>query len=1309
MTNSQRCATPQGIFVTLRSVNNLFANTPLVNIVRPDNNQLSPLSIFHRITGGKQTGVANYRAVRRLLTNLRYGLRDLEDILEDIKPHVPDIPSTISGWSTLTEQFLKLVNKVRVSINGRKSVSVLVQIKRNIKEIRSKVKEFARIISTLTSILKSKPQSDEVTDLITSLNDVVDALPSSIELSLRASAVHQKLQSIQLKQTGRICIKQLCFRNLNITTEFKGSQECSKQRFSTASSVGQTSVVVSGTGTKRIPLGKLLTFSKQGKMLLWISRNDQHVLSHFQSRINLFGFSKDVKVELSPEKLTIQAEAPLYNRFLASMNISANVEGYKWDSLVFNVHGRMNKSSVLLVLLESQANNYTLQTVQTAMKRVENAEMALKNAKKRKDFFKNLIHKKKEAVKEIRLKQRKTRDEFHRARLRHDSAKQDFNATFIEFKKKTDLAICHLKDCSYVPLKGCIPKVCQKETKASYVDQTCTVQTKKVEVEKIVETSVTETYKEATFKDSCCASCSLFYITGCDQSCKRVPGPPKVMQVQKIRNTLTKVPIDVKKFTCSRESKTIVSGFGTAYKCCNENVKDNVEIMDPKCVLHNVACLDNMAIYTKILEAENKTLFDSYTRMMEESEKIKTLQMDLDKLRIQHKRSDTERKLVEARFRQQEFSVNVIDIAKVKNRERRALNLGLKMKRSPLKKPISIEAIEFDTVVSSNKKTSFPITISLHTIDGQKRLQNVLMDFKSMDFSLKYTAKQIAKLLVGDKEGLERKKRSLKQGNTTTLENEDREIKKMADYASSCIFSRNTKLFFADIINSMSFAVGMTVKFDNNILKGNQDIERSVQMITSQYNSQESRNRSMVRAFHDMVDAFRKSQEDPSQFWNQTLFSWRGLADTLPQVRGMSDCSGASDCIDVVSDELLGLYDLIDDPKSMEMQRTLTTMRDSVHNLVTQNYSVWEARETLDRLKILLSKSKDNAVLCGRIPRWVSNTPNIISVLEGEESRLLCKAESATYVQYTWYKDDKVIQESKQGKLLFQNTTSTDSGAYKCKASNHIGSISSNFTLLVVESKPLIFQQPIGNIIIQGIPRPLYIICNATGKPTPKLRWFFTPMNSSVTMILANETHSVLYKEKPDIADSGFYYCDASNKHGTVRSITARVDVLNASIGEPRMLLSMNITITKSNSSKLTVIQKGNLDLNRDQFLRVLSQAMQTNASSVAKLNFTSNSNERVNVVAVVNNKEISGKDLPVNSADSISVYARERIKLGKSLEALRTKIIEGSFVVPVNGTLLIADPQSLAARLLIQKCPPGQYPHRNGYLCGMLYHILLF
>ena len=71
------------------------------------------------------------------------------------------------------------------------------------------------------------------------------------------------------------------------------------------------------------------------------------------------------------------------------------------------------------------------------------------------------------------------------------------------------------------------------------------------------------------------------------------------------------------------------------------------------------------------------------------------------------------------------------------------------------------------------------------------------------------------------------------------------------------------------------------------------------------------------------------------------------------------------------------------------------------------------------------------------------------SILEGNTVVMICHENSSDSVNYTWFKDNKVIGESSK---LFSivSTKRTDNVLYKCKTSNQYASeFSSNYKLNV--------------------------------------------------------------------------------------------------------------------------------------------------------------------------------------------------------------------------------------------------------------------
>ena len=1310
MVNEQK-RTSQGIILTAAGSDILFVNSPLSAIIRTNRNQPVQIFIYHQISGGKQTVLSTNRELARFLGTSRLALTEFLQITKEIKSATSEIHVRVQESTTLARQFLDVLQKARKIMYVTKTVFVIRQLKHRVREIMKKVKDVKENIADLISNLKFEGEKLGNTkhSLIFRLEEVLAMLPKSMPLFIKQSPVRQSLRGIKIKQFGKICIKQLCFKNINMTVELSSSGGSFSQNLPPHLSVKEPSVVVSGHATTPLKLGHLLSLSPRSKVSLWIDRKMKSMDVRFESRINIFGFSKEVVGELKGKTLVIETEVFLLEKFPTSLQILAHIGNSEWTSLMYHAIGKMNKTSKFVSLLESQINNYTKDIVQKAQRRVENVKKALKSAQERKKTIVELVDKQDNMLRHLEKVKRMKEKELNYTRLELTKTKMHFDARLSATEQLIDQEWLKIKQCPYVPLSIGLPQMCENERIIK--EQKCRVIKKELDVEELKEFKYKTFYLVPNNGPTVCrGNCytrswlaKAFF--GCSRTCWKVPGVPIRVYYYNSVTRLVTIKKTIKLFDCSVHNTILPEGYGIPYKCFVRG--SNVRVVDSTCLRQNAKSLRKIETYGRNHTIENIAKFDRYDKMRQQTKRVGELQLQLSRLRVKHRIASNEQRLLKARLRQSLSSEEAFDIDKVKSQEKRALKLGMKLMEIHSKhKYVSIEAINFSLAVSKKVKHPTFATVFLKTVEGSKSLHDVPMDFNNEHFLL-HSAKHITDLLLKHKKDTSRRRRHIKQENNTISEKEIQQLDQIVAFSKWCAFSRNANLFMGDIVDSLEFAISESEKFFKDIARNSNSNGRGIEVEGKKQNAM---NGSLLRNFADMLEAFKGWEAEPAQHWENTLISWRNFVDVLPKLRKLPDCVGARDCVEVILEKLINLYESVDDPYSLSIEQSIPALKENINRLLFYNLTMNDARGIVVRVKSLLTRSNDTVILCGSRPQLERTTQQNLTVLQGEQRTILCEAESGSRVHYTWYRNGKIIQGAMNSTLTIFKASSTSAGAYQCRVSNHIGSVWSNYTLITVESKPIITQHPSNKTLFFGSGEPLYIVCNGTGQPKPLFRWFLTPDESVTQILLANHTNEFLYKEKPSFDDAGYYHCEATNKHGTMRSQNARVDVLNGSIGQPRMLLKLKVTVPETNSFNSSLVprltlQRMPINLHgsaRQIFIHTISQLMGVNETTITELSYVNDSISEATVTFVVQ-EQVRSEESSGSDEEALTSFAQSRMTLGSNFRVLQHAVESGSLKVPLDDGVFVGEPQSLAVELLPPKCDLGQYAHKNGYLCGKL------
>ncbi|XP_059503813.1 hemicentin-1 isoform X2 [Stegostoma tigrinum] len=229
--------------------------------------------------------------------------------------------------------------------------------------------------------------------------------------------------------------------------------------------------------------------------------------------------------------------------------------------------------------------------------------------------------------------------------------------------------------------------------------------------------------------------------------------------------------------------------------------------------------------------------------------------------------------------------------------------------------------------------------------------------------------------------------------------------------------------------------------------------------------------------------------------------------------------------------------------------------------------------------------ARKNYILAIQIPpnMFGAEMPSDVSVLLGENVKLLCAAEGIPRPSIRWLKDGKPLTASDDGRLRvspdgstfhINGTVTTDIGKYTCVATNSAGEEDRIFNLNVYVP-PTIYSDLNGNQEVTTIlDNSVNIECMASGSPPPQLNWLKNglplPISSQIRLLSAGK---VLRIAQTQVSDAGTYTCVASNRAGVdnkhynlIVYVPPRLDDAGG---------TEELTVIKGNSASLTCITDG--------------------------------------------------------------------------------------------------------------------------------------
>ncbi|KAK2561556.1 Peroxidasin-like protein [Acropora cervicornis] len=168
----------------------------------------------------------------------------------------------------------------------------------------------------------------------------------------------------------------------------------------------------------------------------------------------------------------------------------------------------------------------------------------------------------------------------------------------------------------------------------------------------------------------------------------------------------------------------------------------------------------------------------------------------------------------------------------------------------------------------------------------------------------------------------------------------------------------------------------------------------------------------------------------------------------------------------------------------------------------------------------------------------VAVSPAKMTVNESKTASFQCSVSGNPKPVSTWIKlegkSEKILSATTDGKLILPNAAGSDSGVYKCSASNILGQAQA-LVRLIVNVQPGISLNPGPSYAIQGNTFTLPI-CHVTGYPTPVVTW--RKLSSQLPQGRVWYNNSALQISQVRKEDSDTYTCSAKNLLGKAEKNT---------------------------------------------------------------------------------------------------------------------------------------------------------------------------
>ena len=1324
---SDDCQVPQGFVFALERSSKIFSASPLAYIIRPDGG-LKYLQIYYSVTGGH---VVSAQDNKNNLRFVEWQAQEIKRTLLAVGRTVPQLQFITRRWEAVADEMLADVTKARHLLS---SASDWLELKVLVKQLDDDLDITSRAFDLLIAKLQPYRNQTRVNSFIQSFIKLGADLPKAISLSFSKSVIQQNFIGLRFLLTAQICHEKLCFANIDSSIWSLHSNDCH-----TNPSRQQAGLLVEGTALDTISLGSLITLPAGGTLKMFLSRDRDLVSTTFEGVVHLLGMKKKAMVKITGSELSFVISGDMFGGFDALLNVTAQIDNaVDWDSIVFRVEGKMNRSSHLHSLLEKVIKNETTTAASDATQRLAYSHSAYIDAKRKAVFVKDVLKSKQSVVDQLKVWKEKAAEELRLARLKYHLAKLRFNSTFY-FLENVRGYICEIQECNYTCLNGCVtPDLCQDPINITYLERQCNTVDKPITINVIQREIEKRSFTVPTYKTVHNSNCKWSKYTGikgffvglkelifgCSDTSKKVPAEPQIVEYDQKIYKVKSVEQIIKEVKCNGHTmRTKPGGYGPPYQCCKQ-YGCKTKVMDRRCILGNEKCLLSMTELKFTLDALNETLQSEFLSLRSCVMKVKEATFSFEKVRVLHKNAVSQLKHIEALLKQKLSVVEITNASMIHTR--RIVDFGLQiaqvMNSSDNGRVVEVDELHFSLPVVSGDAKQIVFQTNASTLGGKKVPVRFLLDFDQVKRSISSASKDIIVDLFGGKRA--RRKRSAAEEESTHSLHSDG----FTDYPYVCLFVNNTHLYFSYMFKSLHTLISSVKVLNQQLTFGIQGLEQLSQTmnatgslsnaskIASNF-SNEYLNSSFITGFLEVIQVLKdeniKMMNDSSQSWNDTFEAWRAFLEVYTLEKGFEECSGTQDCIIYFFDGAKEFYEFENSRRALEIKDALPQLQNVIQSLTTKALSMEEAEQILVHADHLLNKTLDDSVLCGGSPSITWSSQGDVIIFPGESLSLNCSAKAEESLTYAWRRNGKIISKSTYGGFSLDAVTKDNEGAYVCEVSNNKGSTLSNVTIVKIHSKPVITEHPQPQRVVFRSQIPVTFKCNATAEPSPTFQWFFQTTTSSVIRI--NETRPVLYIADPRLNQEGYYFCEASNEHGRAVSQRARLDVLNYTVGLPRLLITFNLTnlcwLTSNSSNSSTLDSQlcdglpSSLDDNlTDSLLNSLATSLNLSTSSISGLTYYSEHTSKLYLSFVIDFEKELSKDenftIFTKVAEAIAIADARMVE---KLQKFNSDVLSRTFKVSWNSTTLIGEPGSIFAYPLSPECPETQFLSEQGFICGEL------
>lgn len=1218
-----------------------------------------------------------------------------------------------------------------------------IQLKTELDQLKKSIYDCSAQLKSLQSRFHDNNQVNSLIRILQLQLKQVDLL----KVEANQQAVTKKDQGKVVSFNGKICLHRLCFDQADVAIydldeSLLTDTECSSAcRTTYEQHIVKDAVVVTAKVQRDVQVASRITLRKNDGIRLIVNKNTNLIHGSFNASVKFFGVNYRTTFIIKDDEIMFEKDNVVIASGLAfTVKGRSSILTASWKSIVYHIRGVSYGFAQKLKPIAQEVFEETANTTSHRLKgAMENVKESYNNLLTGQMSLTEAEAKVKTSSEKLRLSEAAYKTSLNLLNTRQtefDSYLKTLDPLFI---KKNVETVCKLESCKETCVSMPVCQTCQdpvivdvntlkceqkeeniKTSTVHQVDTKCDLtkyafipyytgscspdpRMQKI-AEKELEKSLVQTGTAVgTLLGSVVPGLGnliggaigglIGYVGSLFNSCdESYEVQTKKWIVQEPCTLLqTKVTTVTRPFSvCFDVKKRVQTGFDVPRTCkCKVNncIAKSKEIT---CLVKNQNCQKNRQLFLKASDKIPKKFTTLYTEISENQEQVATFLTELQTLKKtnDHNKRELERIKNNLRVREQDSrfaNKSYADAVGLLKMETCIMNHH--MSNNNISSLLNIKNVQFNI--------NLPLVNNIRlNIDTKHKNTNTIVPYvydleADQQDMLKFAAQKVVETTLchssrrrrsveSDENDLAFKSWVTDGGNSTATAAQ-----------LSCATLKKIMDFLRDSVNKLDNLTHSAMRLQQQIKSSEKKLLPTLVVTFSADTNTNDTSGSLVKANRELLSSASKELSDIGKQVSvkNVLKLWKEEVEVFTGLNNITVCLGYEDCVNEAITTLINLPAIYKVPKARYLQEVME-VKNKFNSLLSHSTSLESISRVIHSLRTSLTVTEDLSLHCASAPIVSLLTPSNITLEEGGVATLRCAATSQLPVKYYWMHHETLLDEEHTSTLTITASSKSD-GVYKCIAKSLVGNSTANETVLTVFQPPKFIEEPsdITHVFPVSDNAGLALTCNVSSHPKSTIEWFHSSLTSEASQLLVNETSTILTFDNSNKNNSGFYFCKASNKYGTIKSRLARVDVLPSTLTQSQFQINFDVieaNITGSSFTNLTRVMKTQTSGFPSEF-KVSTLQRESTTKVTISITVSPNSHGKKNVKDML--KLSSGARQAIANAAAIFVS---------------TLIRGGSSLPTDNGRMVRVDNDTLSYDFKLDICQEGSSLHSNGFLCGM-------